>query len=115
MAFDATWASSDVGFGWSIRFPCITLCNACGGLNLETAVDRLNSLKVRMYKRVWQHITVTDMVTNATGAIARFLGSLAGLQGRVAPPSRVQPASSSRLASKPKKRTLTPVLLPFLG
>jgi hypothetical protein len=47
--------------------------------NLETAVDRLNSLKVRINKRVWRYFAFTDMVTNATGAIARFLGSLAAL------------------------------------
>jgi hypothetical protein len=48
-------------------------------LNLETAVDRLNSLKVLMNKRVWRYFTFTDMVTNATDVIARFLGSLATL------------------------------------
>jgi hypothetical protein len=43
------------------------------------AVDRLRWLKVHVYKGVWWYVTFTDMVTYATGAIARFLGSLAAL------------------------------------
>ena len=37
------------------------------------------------------------------------------LPSGVASPSRIRPASSSRLARKSEKRTLTPVQLPFLG
>jgi hypothetical protein len=52
---------------------------SCSYFNLETAVDRLKLLKVRMYKGVWRFIAFTYLVTYATGAIARFLGSLAAL------------------------------------
>jgi hypothetical protein len=55
--------------------------------------------------------TVHCLGASASGLIAHFSDSL----DRVAPPSNVKVASSSRLARKPEKSTLKPAQLPFLG